>query len=116
MMNENLKPEAVKQLLNRSLAQLDQPTLANLREARMHALERYEARRVMNPSLAWISDHIHWHASTHHHRTQFWIAAVLIVACLLGGIAYWQQTTDNDTSDVDIEILTDDLPIHVYVD
>ncbi len=114
-MNNNLRPEAVKQVLNRSLAQLDQPTLAQLREARLQALARYKAQHAMNPALAWISSHTGWHASSHHHKWHFWIAAVLLVACLLSGIAYWQQA-ENDTSDVDIEILTDDLPIHVYVD
>ncbi len=115
-MNRQLKPEAVKQMLNRSLSRLDEPTLAKLREARSQALECHKAQHAMNPALAWISAHIGWHSSAHHHRRHFWIAAVLLIACLLSGIAYWQQATENDTSDVDVEILTDDLPIHVYVD
>ncbi len=115
-MNKDLKPEAVKHLLNRSLASIEQPTLTRLRQARQEALGRYEAQHAMNPALAWISAHTGLNGSAHHHKWHFWLAAVLLVSCLISGIAYWQQANENDTSDVDIEILTDDLPIHVYVD
>ena len=41
---------------------------------------------------------------------------MLLAASLFSGITYWQQAIDNDTGDVDIAILTDDLPIQYYVD
>jgi len=41
---------------------------------------------------------------------------MLLAASLFSGIAYWQHVMDNDTSDEDIAILTDDLPIQYYVD
>ncbi len=115
MNDRQLNANAVKQQLNRSLSEIDPTTLSSLRSARMHALEHYEARRAMNPALAWINNHLHWHPSAHHHRPQLLIGAILLMACLLGGFAYWQQAND-DTSDVDIEILTGDMPIHVFVD
>ncbi len=114
MNNKQLNANAVKQQLNRALSEIDPATQSRLRRARAQALERYEARRAMNPALAWINDHVHWQPSSPHHKTQLLIGAIL-VACLLGGFAYWQQTND-DTTDVDIEILTGDMPIHVFVD
>ncbi len=114
MNDKQLDANAVKQQLNRSLSEIDPATLSGLRRARMQALDHYEARRVMNPALAWINEHMHWHPSSDHHKTQLLIGAVLL-ACLLGGFAYWQQTND-DTTDVDIEILTGEMPIHVFVD
>jgi reverse gyrase len=114
MNNRQLNANAVKQQLNRALSEIDLATLSSLRRARMQALDHYEAGRVTNPALAWINEHMHRHPSSHHHKPQLLIGAILI-ACLLGGFAYWQQTND-DTTDVDIEILTGDMPIHVFVD
>ena len=115
-MNEKWNPERIKQLLNRSLAQLDQPTLARLHAARLQAMNRHEARSATLPLFAWTGEHIIWHASAHRHRIYYWMGAILLAASLFSGIAYWQQTMDNDTGDVDIAILTDDLPIQYYVD
>jgi len=115
-MDEKWNPEPIKQLLNRSLAQLDRPTLARLRAARMQALNRYEARSATLPLFAWAGEHVIWHAPAHRHSIHYWIGAILLAASLFGGIAYWQQAMDNDISDVDIAILTDDLPIQYYVD
>lgn len=115
-MNQKFHPEQVKQLLNRSLAQFDQPTLARLRDARKKALERYDAHSTA-PAFAlaslWAGHH---RASGSHHKLHFWAAAVLLVAILFSCTAYWHHTTDRDISDVDIAILTDDLPIEMYVD
>jgi hypothetical protein len=115
-MDENWNPELIKQLLNRSLAQIDQPTLAGLRSARMHALNRYEARSSTLPLFAWAGEHVIWHASAHRHRIYYWIGAMLLVASLFSSIAYRQQAMDSDTSDEDIAILTDDLPIQYYLE
>ena len=115
-MNQKFHPEQVKQLLNRSLAQLDQPTLARLRNAREKALVRYDAHRTA-PAFAWAglwTDH--HHAAGSHHRSHYWAAAVLLVALIFSCTAYWQHANDHDVSDVDIAILTDDLPIEMYVD
>ena len=115
-MNQKIHPEQVKQLLNRSLALLDQPTLARLRNAREKALARYDAHSTA-PAFAWEglwTDHRH--ASASHHKSHYWAVAVLLVALLFSCTAYWHHTADHDVSDVDIAILTDDLPIEMYVD
>jgi len=44
------------------------------------------------------------------------MAALLLAVGILSSITYWYQAPANDTSDVDIAILTDDLPLQVYVD
>ena len=115
-MNQKFHPEQFKQLLNRSLARLDQPTLSRLRDARMLALARYDAHSTA-PVFAWASlwtDRHHPVGS--HHKFNIWATAVLLVAILFSCTAYWHHTTDHDVSDVDIAILTDELPIEVYVD
>jgi len=115
-MDEKWNPEPVKQLLNRSLAQLEQPTLARLYAARLQALNRYEARSATSPLFAWDGEQVIWHTSAHRHSIHYWVGVILLAASLFGGIAYWQQAIDNDTSDVDLAILTDDLPLQYYTD
>jgi len=61
-MDEKWNPERLRQLLNRSLAQLDQSTLVRLRAARLPALNRHEARSAILPLFAWAGEHIIWNA------------------------------------------------------
>ncbi len=102
-MNEYLNTDATRQLLNRSLAQLDPSTLAALRRAREEALARHAASEQ-----AW------WNFGRRRVAAT-WLATVLIMLSVFGGISYyWQQTHDN--SETDLAILTDDMPAEVYVD
>ena len=105
--------QKIQQLLNRSLTRVEQPVLAKLRHARDQAVARHESRRV-SPALVWAGN-FNWGHSP--QKIHFWAAALLITAFLLGTATYWsQEAVESDTSDVDIAILTDDLPMHVYID
>ncbi len=112
--NLNLSQQKITQLLDRSAAQIGQPVLQRLHHARMQALARYEARSA-SPALAWAGA---WRTRGAPQKTYFFAAAVLLVAVLLGTATYWNQAADSDTSDLDIDIaiLTDDLPMDVYID
>ena len=116
-MNEiKLNTESVRQLLNCSSAKLEQPTLARLREARMLALSRFDARSSV-PAFALAGmTHRLGHAFDSHRRQVYWASAVLFGALLFSGAAYWQHYNEIDNSEVDIAILTDDVPISAYVD
>ena len=115
-MNKNLNPnhQKITQLLDRSAAQIEQPVLRQLHDARMQALVRYEARSA-SPVLAWAGP---WHTSGLPQKIHFFAAAVLLIAFLLGAAIYWNQMAGSDTSDIDtdIAILTDDLPMDIYID
>jgi hypothetical protein len=104
-------PEQIKLFLNRSTAQLDALTLQRLREARIKALARHEIRSAA-PVLAWTGPGQNFGTA----RKYPWMAAVLVAVCLFSGTVYWHHSSEKDTSAVDIAILTDELPIHVYVD
>ncbi len=113
-MNENLNPDAIRQLLNRSLAQLDQDTLARLRDARQRALQRASVR-ARSPIRTWMATHVYGNAFVLRHAAATRIAAVLLIVGLIGGAGfYWQQMYDS-SDETDIAILTDDLPINYYV-
>jgi hypothetical protein len=113
-MNENLNSGAIRELLNRSVAQLDQGTITKLRDAREHALQRASAR-ARSPIAAWIGGHIHGNAFIRRHAIATGFAAALLVIGLIGGVGYYWQQMYNNNDEVDIAILTDDLPINYYV-
>jgi hypothetical protein len=115
-MNKELNADLIRQQLNRSSAKLDQPTLMRLREARMQALARYDGRNTSR-SFIWVSTLAgSAHYTKSHRNHYYWAAVLLCIALLFGGISYWQSETEHDSSDVDIAILTGDLPIEAYVE
>ena len=115
-MNRQLNLEQIRQLLNRSTAQLDETTLAALRTTRTRALERHVERHAHALTLSGHDKSGHWHAPGMHHKSYRWIAGLLLLVGIASGIAYWYKAPSNDTSDVDIAILTDELPLKVFVD
>jgi len=116
MNKNNLTPDSIKQLLNRSTAQIDSNTVERLRSSRNLALERHRALQHA-PVQAWLTHHGLWtgsSSSSHKHKHVYLALAVLFSLCLYSGITYIQH--DRDHSDIDIEILTDDVPVDAYVD
>ena len=114
MKNKNLTPNSIKQILNQSVARMDSATIENLRDSRNLALERHRALQHA-PVQAWLTHHGLWVGSAHSSHKHIYLAlAVLLSLCLYSGVTYIQY--DHDHSDIDIEILTDDLPVDAYVD
>lgn len=108
--SRDIAPERIARLLTRAAQQLDDDTVAALRRARNVALQRQSLSR---PVFALSTAHsIRWLMP---HSTQQWVAAIILfVAILFGGVSYWQH--ENDLSHLDTAILTDDLPLEVFVD
>jgi hypothetical protein len=104
-------------MLNRSTAQFDNDTVDKLRDARRIAL-KFQLKPQQAPVTAWLWHHgiIHNHESPHSHKAFNLGMAALLAALLLGGALYFQNSIDHDHSDIDIQILTDDLPVDMYVD
>lgn len=106
----------IKELLNTSTTRIAPATLENLRNARTRALEHQRTRHSV-PVLAWLGHHDGRHDSFHISKPYSWIIAVLFVACLISGASFWHSyTTEHEINEVDIAILTDDLPIHALLD
>lgn len=115
MKKSNLTPDSIRQILNHSLAQLDKDTADALHASRNQALARHRALQHA-PVQAWLSHHGLWIGSpTSHHKHVYWALALLLAGFLFTGIAYVQHDRDHN-NDVDIEMLTDDVPVDAYVD
>ena len=115
-MGIKLNIDEVRSLLNRSTADLSIETLDRLQSARRTALQHQQIAQ-QTPVHAWLSQHgLIGHHSSHQHRTLHWGLAALLVVVLIGGVGYWKNVSEHDHSELDIAILTDDLPVHMYVD
>ncbi|HXU94400.1 MAG TPA: DUF3619 family protein [Gallionella sp.] len=106
-----IDPKRIAKLLTRAAEQLDADTLASLRHARNRALER---RAVTKPAFSLSTGHhIHWPSP---HTIPQWIGtAALLVAIVAGGVSYWHHSRE-EMSHLDVAILTDDMPMEVFVD
>lgn len=110
-MTTGLDPNKIAQLLTQSTRQLDEATVSALADARREALKRKSAYSpVFTLSTGrWVHNLI-------PHSAHQWLAAGLLVAALLIVVGYWQHTREEQLSELDVAILTDDLPIEVFVD
>jgi hypothetical protein len=110
-MNTKLTNKEIGRLLDRSSNQLDRATLNGLHAARQHALKN---QRISASN--WVN-----HNGLLHGRLQLsarafnWVIAAVVAVLLALNLAYWERTAAHDHSDIDIAILTDDLPVDTYV-
>jgi len=105
-----------RRLLDRSASDLSATTVDKLQAARRAALQHQQTKQ---PTLvhAWLAEHgIIGHHASHQHKALNWGLATLLAVAMVGGISYWQITPERDHSTIDIAILTDELPVHMYVD
>lgn len=107
-----VNPERIAVLLTRAAGQLDGDTVAALRRARNIALERQAQHK---PAFALSTRHgAHWPVP---HSTHQWAAtAILLMTILAAGMIYYHHADERETSHLDVAILTDDLPMEVFVD
>jgi len=108
----DIAPEHIAQLLTRAAQQMDGDTVAALRRARNTALERQsQSKRVFALSTG---RGVYWPMP---HSAYQWVAiAILLMAALVGGINYWHHIHEREMSHLDIAILTDDLPMEIFID
>jgi Protein of unknown function (DUF3619) len=101
--------------LDDGLDQLDAGTRERLMAARRAALARYQAApvRVFGLRLAGpVGDFLGQHV--------FGTSVAAVVTALViatAGVVYWQSVAPNgDSAEVEIALLTDELPINAYLD
>src|ERR1051325_9659129 len=115
-MNEQELAGKIVQHLEQGLGSIKQGTLYQLQSARKAALDRY---RETQPAfgLAWASDvAFHVSHSRYFNARNLLMAAMLMLSLI--GFTYWQTAVQpaNDMADIDVNLLTGDLPINAYLD
>ncbi|HUW25644.1 MAG TPA: DUF3619 family protein [Gallionella sp.] len=109
---QDITPEAIAGLLSCAAEQLDDDTVATLRQARNFAL-----KRQAQPFLVLNTGHgIHLPVPHTPHQWIAVIAVTLLIAMLAGSISYRHHAHEHEMSHLDIAILTDDLPMEIFID
>jgi hypothetical protein len=111
-MNIELNHQEIGRLLDRSANQLNRTTLDGLHTARQRALRR---QRVSMSTWLSRDGMLHGHLQL-SQRSLGWIIAAVVATLLLANMTYWYHASVHDRGDIDIAILTDEMPVDVYVD
>jgi len=106
----------VKQL-EHGVQNMEPATRERLAAVRRAALARYQERPAPVLGLAWAHSAVTGRSEHRVHAARYVIAGAVLVLSL-AGFAYWQSmgSNTNDISEIDISLLTDDLPINAYLD
>ena len=110
-MTTELDPRKIAQLLTQATRQLDATTLSALVDARQNALKRQSVRAPVFTLSAG-----RWTHDLMPHSAHQWLFTGLIVVILAVSAGYWQHAQEQQISELDVAILTDELPIEVFVD
>jgi hypothetical protein len=114
--NEELARKIVQQL-DHGADQVGQPTRQRLLDARKAALSHYKEKVQPAWGLAWSGQAISRRGEPHFFGPRYLVAAAALIAALIG-IAYWQNGSgpSNELAEIDVGLLTDELPINAYLD
>ena len=111
-MTDKFNPKRIAQLLNQSTWQMDTNVLSALDDARQKALQRQSLHAPVYTLATGRWTHLLPSFSAHQ-----WVSAGLLAAMLVIGTSYyWHHAQEQQIADLDVAILTDDLPIEVFVD
>lgn len=111
-MTTELNPAKITRLLNQGTRHLDEQILSSLQQARAQALQRQTASA---PILSFAGHR--WSSLLIPHTAQQWLAAGLLALVLVGGGSLWlQHQREQQINDLDVSILTDELPIELFID
>lgn len=102
--------------LDRGVERLDAGTRERLAAARRTALSRHRERPEPVWGLAWAMNAVSLRGAHRQYNLRYLLAACAFVL-VISGFAYWQATSPaTDFSEVDVNLLTDELPINAYLD
>jgi len=118
-MNKQNEQELARQIvlrLNEGLGTIKQGTAYQLQSARQAALDRYRDAPQPAFGLAWAGDIAFRVGHSRHFNVRNMLALGLLILSLVG-VTYWQVVIQaNDIAEIDVSLLTDDLPINAYLD
>lgn len=102
--------------LNEGAEGLDPSTRERLLGARKAALSHYREEPAPAWTAAWAGNVLSRFTERHVFGVRYLIP-VLILVLGLASILYWQNSpVNNDIAEIDVELLTDELPINAYLD
>jgi Protein of unknown function (DUF3619) len=106
----------IVQRLDYGVESLDAGTRERLAAARKVALSHYRERPEPVFGFAWAMSALSLRGGSQRLQGARYLIAIAALVLGLIGFAYWQTLQPNDFSDIDVRLLTDDLPIDAYLD
>jgi hypothetical protein len=106
----------IVQRLDYGVESLDAATRERLAAARKVALSHYRERPEPVFGFAWAMSALSQRGGSQRLYGARYLIAIAALVLGLIGFAYWQTLQPNDFSDIDVRLLTDDLPIDAYLD
>lgn len=104
----------IVQHLNYGADQIGSATREHLLAARKEALSHYKDKPESVWGLAWAGHSVR--VGGHRFETRHLIAVAVLITALIA-VAFWQnRVPSNEIAEVDLGLLTDDLPINAYLD
>jgi hypothetical protein len=104
------------QYLNYGVDHLEPGVRERLAAARRSALSHYREKPVTVLGLAWAGQAAHWLTEHRSHSARLLIATAALVLAT-AGVVYWQSAGPaNGLTDIDLNLLIDELPINAYLD
>ena len=105
------------QYLDYGVDHLEPGVRERLAAARRSALSHYRREQPATVlGLAWAGQAAVWLTEHRFHSTRMLIAAAAL-ALATAGVVYWQNAGPaNGLTDIDLNLLTDELPINAYLD
>lgn len=112
-MNEHEVGKKITKLLDLGLDDIKQSTLNRLQSARRASLESYH----MAGSVANVGQGTSARNGNEWQIKTGKLLSIIALLFALAGIFYWQTLQQSDENEeIDILVLTDDLPINAYLD
>ncbi len=112
-MNEQELARKIVKHLDHGVDEIQSVTRYRLQAGRLAAFARRRHPKLAF-GVAWAGDVGSFFGHGRITVTHYLAAAALLIATA-AGITYWQMTSDDDT-DIDLSLLTDELPINAYLD
>lgn len=107
--------DKIVRYLNYGAGQLGDETRGRLLAARNVALSHYQDKPEPAWGLAW-AGHAITKSGGRRFDARYLIMAAALIAGLIG-VIYWQtRSPANEIAEIDLGLLTDDLPINAYLD
>ncbi|MCC7484495.1 MAG: DUF3619 family protein [Burkholderiales bacterium] len=95
---------------------LDAGTRARLASARRLALARMRERREPVWGFARVLGVVSSGGVRIDHGPRYLVATAVLVLALIGTVYWHSRGSNGDLSDIDVSLLTDELPINAYLD
>lgn len=116
-MSTELDPDKITRLLNQGIRQMDGQVLSALNRARQNALERRAAPAFALAPNGVLYTHIdRWTLWAVLHSAQHLAMVGVLAVIVVSGVGYWHHAEEQKIGELDAAILTDELPVEVFVD